>query len=205
MKHLSLFSLVLVLSFSAVALADDLNPPAWRGQPGSTWGEWVFSTNNPHEAPVAGFNPFGNPFMNAQPGFLQQWQPIFDGRQGVWPLSGVIEVDIPNNPVANPEKWIQVQITWKPQAAGEVPGIGAHIGPIGTPNPFNGALKSQQLLPDGWTYSIYDIVLTPNPSREIVRVDGAIMVDQLVIDTICIPEPLTLSLLAVGGLLLRRK
>ena len=37
-------------------------------------------------------------------------------------------------------------------------------------------------------------------------IGGDVFVDQLVVDTICIPEPATMSLLALGGLaLLRRK
>ena len=47
--------------------------------------------------------------------------------------------------------------------------------------------------------------IEPNPAFEIVRIDGAVMVDEIVIDTICIPEPASLALLGLGGLALMRR
>ena len=71
-----------------------------------------------------------------------------------------------------------------------------------------GQLVNQQVLGttgepvgDGnWYLSTYEIRLSPNPSTETINIGGAIMVDELVIDTQCVPEPS--SLLVVGGSLL---
>ena len=51
--------------------------------------------------------------------------------------------------------------------------------------------------------------IEPNPPHEtiVLRSDpmwGAV-IDQVVVQTICIPEPLTISFLALGGLFLRRR
>jgi hypothetical protein len=46
------------------ALADDSDPPPWRGNPGSTWQEWTFDTD---QSPVWPANPgFINPYAPPQ-------------------------------------------------------------------------------------------------------------------------------------------
>ena len=59
-----------------------------------------------------------------------------------------------------------------------------------------------ELPPEGtnWIHSAFSMRIYPNPSFEIVRIDGGIMVDEVVIDTICVPEPRTLGLLGLGVL-----
>jgi hypothetical protein len=69
------------------------------------------------------------------------------------------------------------------------------IGPTGEPAPAGA----------NWWHSTYNLRIYPNPDFEILRIDGTVMVDQIVIDTICIPEPAALILLAFGGLLLLRR
>ncbi|MFW6146725.1 MAG: PEP-CTERM sorting domain-containing protein [Planctomycetota bacterium] len=134
-------------------------------------------------------------------GVGQQWWDEWEGRQGVWPLSGAIEALLYNRPDPLPYKDIQVQITWKPQ----VPGAFLTVRELmwGA----TGSLVEERPLPDDWTHSTYMIHIEPNPPEEIVRIDGSVMIDELVIDTICIPEPMTISLLVVGAgtLALRRK
>ncbi len=105
--------LAVMLTFVVVAVgsawADDLYPPAWRGQPGSTFQQWEFSTPNPTPLPDLMLNPYGTPSLHAYPGTSQNWVDQWGGRQGMWPLSGTIEVTIPNSTVANPYKDIRVQ------------------------------------------------------------------------------------------------
>ncbi|MBI4578971.1 MAG: hypothetical protein HY718_04660, partial [Planctomycetes bacterium] len=115
-----------VLSYSAIvalvvgvvaglALADDLNPPPWRGAPGSTWQVWQFGDPSPNPPPDAGNNPYGVPSSTIAPGIGQAWLPTWDGRTGVWPLSGEIIIEIPNRPLPLPFKDIWIQLTWQPQ------------------------------------------------------------------------------------------
>ena len=56
-----------------------------------------------------------------------------------------------------------------------------------------------------WVHSTYLIHLEPNPAWEIVKIDGTLVVDEIVIDTICFPEPAAMGVLAVGGLALLRR
>jgi len=188
---------VVVGALSSRVLADDLNPPPWqRFQPGTTFQEWEFLTSSPNPAPDLVYNPYGMPELTAIPGALQTWQAVWDGRQGVWPLSGTMLVGISNNPVANPYKDVWIQLTWEAQAPGNRPTVWETIsGEYGT-------IVSEVSVGGSWLLTTYNIHLIPNPSFENVRIDGGIMVDELVIDTICIPEPGTLALFGLGGLVL---
>lgn len=59
-----------------------------------------------------------------------------------------------------------------------------------------------------WRVDKFLIELSPNPVKESFGLfpSGPIAIDQIVFDTICIPEPVTIALLGLGGLaLLRRK
>ena len=53
----------------------------------------------------------------------------------------------------------------------------------------------------GWYETTFKWEIRPNPPDEFFMIGGNILVDELVIDTWCIPEPTTLSLLG-GGLVL---
>lgn len=184
------------------AWADDLNPPVWRGQPGTTFEQWEFSTNNPASTPDLVYNPYGQPVAQAFPGTNQSWVDEWGGRQGLWPLSGTIEATIPNNPEPQPYKEIWVQLTWAKQVDSSTPVVwekdsGVYgtlveqdvLGSTGLPSPN-----------DLWYHSTYEILLQPNPPSEVVKIDGTLVVDELVVDTICAPEPSTLALLVTGAM-----
>ena len=182
------------------ALGDDLWPPSWRGQPGTTFGKWEFSTNNPNPLPESGYlYPWGLPSTTVSPGLFQSWMPSWGGRQGVWPLSGEIETIIPNRPLALPYKDILIQLTWAQQAPNVFPAVSELRFGVGS------TLVHEIPLPGGWFHSTYQIHLEPNPDWEKILITGAINVDELVIDTICAPEPTTLCLLAMGAFAILRR
>jgi hypothetical protein len=184
------------------ALGDDLFPPPWRGQPGTTWGEWEFLTPDPMPLPDMGFNPYGTPTTHVYPGVGQVWWPTLNGRQGVWPLSGEIWMDIPNRPEPLPFKDIYIQLTWEPQAPGNTPFVMTML-----PQQVNATLVQTTPLGGLWNQSIYTIQLTPNPALEQILITGGIDVDEVVVDTRCFPEPTALGLLGAGTLVfaLRRR
>lgn len=188
---------ILIGALSSRVLADDLNPPPWlRYQPGTTFQQWEFLTPSANPLPDLVYNPYGMPELTAIPGALQTWQAEWDGRQGVWPLSGTMLVGISNNPVSNPYKDVWIQLTWEPQAVGNRPTVWETISDV------YGTVVSEQSVGGNWLLTTYNIHLIPNPNFENVRIDGGIMVDELVIDTICIPEPGMLALFGLGGLVL---
>ena len=181
-----------ILGAGSTAFAD-LVPP-WRGDDGSTFQQWDFSTNNPTPPPDVVDNPYGTPLLRVTS--IGDWIP----GPGAWPLSGEIDVYIPNWPELRPEKEIWLQLTWKatdvdPFLPNE-PLIG--VAPFTSMNIFH---MEDQDLGNGWVHTPFKINIWPNPFEEWITIKGDILVDQLTIDTICIPEPATLALLGIGGLI----
>lgn len=208
MKKMLILGLTLVLTGSALTYADDIFPPPWRGHERWTYAQWEF--NNPgdptlppghYSQPDQWQNPFGPPTVNVFPGPGMEWMPEYEGRPGVWPLSGEMEFVILNFPEPLPEKRIWVQVTFQNQPGG--------TGGILESNPPSASWETISFitLPDGWLHQTIEIVIRPNPEFEVLRLFGDINVDEVVIDTICIPEPASLSLLALTAplALLRRR
>jgi hypothetical protein len=182
--------------FTASALADDLNPPPWRGDPGSTWEEWEFKTSSPLALPSGAVNIYGTPYALVEG---HDWQFSVGAREGVWSLSGLMAIYVPNTP----ELWVKtvlLQLTYRDTPGDAVtgtPDIGM-VNNVGVAFPLTPTLT--QVLPDGWTYCLYTGTIDPNPPFEVIGIGGDIDVDQIVIDTFC-PEPQTYGLLAGLGLL----
>jgi hypothetical protein len=190
---------------STPIFAEDIYPPPWRGAPGTTLAEWEFLTPNPNAPPDLQINPYGDSATFIYPGYSQEWQQEWGGSIGVWPLSGVVYIDIPNNPIANPYKDIWVQLTWATQNQTpfgmEVPHVSEITNNIETPSVLIREIPlgpTGELLPSGdtWYHSTYLIHLEPNPPREVIKIAGGIMLGELVIDTICVPEPTVCIMLA---------
>lgn len=209
-KVLMLF--LLVVSF---ALADDLSPPPWRGQPGSAWADWEFLTPQEQDVvPDFGANPFGMSLLDVAP--THPWQQEWGGRIGVWGLSGLLHIEMDNTRILNPYKLLQIQLTWSGQytspAAVPTLYVGANLV-TGQPVPPADIMLLDRvdlnLGPTGtgtdWYHSTFLFKIIPNPAWEWIDIAGSIWVDEVVVDTICVPEPATLSLLGLGALLLRRR
>lgn len=205
-RHLGVWAVVAALVWAVgPVFADDLVVPLWRGSERSTFGQWEFDTSIPTPTPELGsFNPFGSPAMLVTPGEDMGWLNTLAGRQGVWQLSGEILVDIPNNP--HPLMWkdIQIQLTWLPQQSGARPAV--EVTPLPGGEVFAGGF-TETVLPGGWLHTVFTYLVIPNPDSERIRISGEINVDELVIDTQCVPEPASLGLMGLWGIgwLIRRR
>jgi len=208
-----LFSLLValcVLTVPALASADDIMPPDWRGEYGSThaeWNSWAFDgvsfvpdvfTQNPSEPQLL------MPWINPSGGYQA-------ASEGVWFFDS-FALALDNFEYPNPVKEIRLQITYQNQ--GFLPGIGSVTGsPPVDWEPY--LVASVPVLGSpGWFTDVWDLTLWPNPGFEFVLVDDFpfLLVSQVVVDTLCapaaVPVPGAVWLLGSGliGLLgLRRK
>jgi len=209
LRTILLVCILSVCSYAVSAFADDLYPPPWRGGPGTTYAQWFFGPGSDPFEPIIPDDYVGlpdPPTASVEPGPGMEYQEDWGGRDGVWPLSGIITIEVPNYEVPNPFKEIWLQVTWAAQDIGMVPSVWAEadlgyvvhptelinetiLGPTGELPPADG----------NWFHSTYKIIIEPNPDFEVIYISGSIMVDQVVLDTWCVPEPATLSLLGLGG------
>ena len=218
MKRVVLTAIAALVVFSAVAQAEDLFPPVWRTDPKglapTTYQRWEFTTGDNPAAPDEFANSFGDPdatTYNVSISFPREtyWMAtdIASGRQGVWRINSesdsFISLQIPNNPDENAEKWIWLQVTYSD-------GIGHQPVLQTEPPSMSIDLVESRPLADGYYHDTFLIVIQPNPVEEVIEIYPRycnIYIDEIVVDTICIPEPATLALLAAGGVLsvLRRR
>ena len=195
------------------ASGDDISPPAWRGQPNSTLQIWEFGSDENPVQPDVDDNPYGTAEATVYGEFdfpLRDTWWIDDeiaGHQGVWNVGGSMGIEISNDPELRPQKLIRVQITYDGGHAVDpsIPfdpwiDVVASDGAIVT----DFQLVAETILDPVFTHAVYDLVLEPNPGHETIWIQPRycqVYVDEIVIDTICIPEPATLALLGLGACL----
>ncbi len=189
-------AVVAAVLMSAIAMADDFDPPAWRGLPGTTFQEWTFSTAPPDPPtnipPDEGSdNPFGQPVYSSIGG-ANIWVGQHLGRDGVWRLSDPsrLEFDTPNLSLllGQDQKAMSVQVTHDFNGVPEITIPGFVLieivtqpvpPPPGQENPDWFHTKAVFLTTDGCPSQE---VVTIKPPGEAVPVT---YVDQVVIDTYC--------------------
>ena len=217
---------VALMLCSHIALADDLLPPSWPrlGQQNlSTSAEWEFlaGASGPGAEPdgddvdlIVG-DGGGGPYVEAGEGMT--WEPEVgaghgdpwaDGRAGSWvagPAGGTLEFYVPNWIDVEPLKLIHVQIAFDSPGGTGHPMVSGVWGFDPTVGNVNGT--QDQGVSTGPNFRYEDWRIVPNPDWEwvILDVPPYAVIDQVVIDTISIPEPGTLSLLSLCGLALLRR
>ena len=208
----------LTLFWSGVAQADDYWIPEWRGEPGTTWAVWDNWIAYPGSmsADATDSNPAGvaAPYALADPtgaALMDSWTDSLGENR--WNVMHIIADDalmfhLDNYDRDWPEKHVWIQITYDsdqalPEAFNVVAGYDGGTFPFHVPANLVAVTE-----PPGWVTAAYEFSFEPNPQWEEIFLKfegGSAYVDQVVIDTWCIPEPGTIVLLSLGTVFLVRR
>lgn len=217
MKKLCLLMVVagLVLAPGQAVLGEDVVPPPWVTDPAdpqweggsTTFQVWEYA-EDPYSAPLYD-NEWGMPevmFLNATPQIAPG--PHLDDATGepieiwTWHVDGPggIDILVQNDPRPNDRKVIWVQVT-ADKSPGPNPPSSNPPGTTTLPVPV------WQLPNSPWYVYTARIDIPFNPEFEIIHYDfpESTNISEIVVDTICVPEPATLSLIVLGGAALVRR
>jgi hypothetical protein len=190
--------------------------------PALTYQKWTFDNsgnpaspeidNNDYGLASAAITATGNTWGNG-------WLTSVMGRNGVWVGDTiVVDLTIPNNPVPNwyKEVWIEVgcrghlynePYTGTGFSLGEgyevLAPLGSVIEDLGYSVEKTYVYFGGQPYEDGWFKLVFGLRIYPNPDSETVRftlLDSGADVDYIIVNTECVPEPMTIVLLGLGGL-----
>ena len=198
-----------------VALAYDMFPPDWRGDEGTTYQEWRFDDNDNPALPENVDNEYGNGFDPPAIATItvgeygEGWwdDPGLGSLTGMWDIGGTdgrIVLDIDNRPLQLEYKEIHVQITYY-QSIGSAATVTVPTAQL--------VSSTTELVEEdigSWAWYLHQSIwrIEPNPGYEQIILTGhpdGSLIDQIVVDTRCIPEPTSMALLALGGCVILRK
>jgi hypothetical protein len=204
-KSLLVFAALVAVLMVSTAGAEDLNPPVWRGDDLTTYQRWEFGDASLSPPPDYASDPY--PLESPVMTIPDTWpntahMASYLDMGGVWRLESPddIWITIQNYDNENPLKYIWMQITFAAEGG---------TAPLVLTNPgYTGIVVSDPVLMGEHWYVTYDITLEPNPPSEVIVIQPdacTTYIDEIVIDTICVPEPVTVCFLGLGALALLRK
>jgi hypothetical protein len=170
----------------------------------TTYEEWSFS--GPGYGPLPpdeGWNnSFGDPCLSV--GGRATWS------DGAWALNtDKLDIFIPNYSPSEPTSWKEmfVWLTWKEAGLNSLPDYPiVAVAPVGRYKTMTIEPGEDVDLGDGWMSTLFAIHIWPNPPSEWIFINGDVYIDNVLVDTSCVPEPGTLSLLGLSVLFgLKRK
>jgi hypothetical protein len=220
MKKIITICLVCVLSTSVTVLADDINSPWWRGEVAAHYAEYDNWTGFPSSLPSP------DSWMNEYPpcSFYGDCNllSVFQGRTNVIKLTGdfsdISLIDMRSHTPDTIHRDLRIQVTYYPVDTNQYPNIGFITGSLWgneyelITGPF---LVNSMTAVDGWRTEVWDCGVISVPVPEVwgyypltdeFSVGFSMRpayIDQIVFDSV--PEPATIGLLGLGGLVVFRR
>jgi len=178
---------------------------AWA-QLGETSQAWTFDADDNPTVPEISLNPYGTATATITGAAPPEWVATLLERDGVWKAEGLEQVtlEIPNQMIRNPYKELYIEIGF----LGDLANFSVF------PQPFGGTveLTSQNVEVvdpiNNWKRLTAWYRIEPNPDSESVCYSfsgNVAAIDYVIVRTVCVPEPLTVSLLGIGGLMVWRR
>lgn len=204
-KHVQYLAIVAVMAFLwNVVLGDDLTPPSYRGDSLSVYAHWERLPGT-SGLTLTGFNSVDD----SDPTTNLHTLPV---SAVVQPGAGnIYDFEVPNFIDDMKVKYLRLQLTWADTqgppisvVAGAIDGVAGAVPGVIT---FASVPTSVDPTSGSW-YQYFDIEFYPNPDFERITVDlhdNAQLIQAVVDSVSTVPEPATLSVLAIGSLALFRK
>jgi len=205
-----------MLMLAPLASADDVAPPQWRGVDRTVFAEWTFDrpdTDADNWSSHPGEVEMETPYYEVDESSV--FHETYGTRQNVWEINDDFGLDfyMPNFPDGEyKDGWIQITYLvdedYLPIVDPDLYVEGEHEYDVDWDH--SGTVYHE----DGWITDTFWFYIEPNPEGEWIGLyvdegeEGSFYpayIDQVIIDTICVPEPATLSLLAVAGVAVIRR
>lgn len=209
----NMFIVAALLAIALIAPRAEAIPwydPPWDATyPTATYQQWEFSMPDNPALPEIDGNQYGTASMDIMGS--TDWRPDWDGPLGDpvpgWhiddPNGGGVWIHVLNDPDPNLWKLILVQVT-STKAPSNISTSPA--GSVSFPFPqIQHTNASGQFT--GWYTYPFLVKIPDNPPEEWIHIDFpySTIIDEIVVDTICIPEPGLTAMLGLGGMLLLRR
>lgn len=207
-----------VVILSGAALADDVLPPVWRGESNTVYAEWDswegFNTTPTPFYPDNWYsNPVGLSSPDSQAYDTAQYLSSYADRNDVVEIDGMSQIDfLMPNFVDQDQTELWIQLTYWVAETTEVTFL---LDTDPYTDDINGPYLQGSVEHDsGWVTEAYSFTILPSVDAELITLDFAdassstpIYLDQVVIDSVAVPEPtaaVLLVALAALGLARRR-
>ena len=203
MRHILAFGCVAAVLAAVSTAPADVAAPDYRGDDNSTCQEWDFLTGSspswdyfaPDGTEGITDNPYDPPLAQVTGDYVANTGP---GPGGAW-SDYTADLFIKNAVELDPDsfKKLRVQATFRDTAP--------VIAVTGTAGGWTRGASFTVPLTGGWSVLVEDWRGQPNPDAERITLTSPGLLSEVIVDTVCIPEPATLALLAAGWVAMRRK